>query len=347
MGYFVLCNIFAGNFITNSKRMKILGIGNALVDLLIQLESDFLLETLRLPRGSMQLIDESKYLKIIDQVENYNQTTACGGSAANVVCGTAKLGVGSAYCGKVCNDSYGKFYKKDLLTNGVDPLLFESNIATGCATTFISKDGERTFGTYLGAAALLDSDDMASVDFKAYDWILIEGYLIVLTSFFEEILKRAKAAGCKVSIDLASYNVVRDNLSLFKKYISKYADMVFANEEEAYEYTGLWNEEAAEAIGKEVSISVVKVGSKGSYVYHNNRIVSATATPSRVLDTTGAGDLYAAGFFYGLEKGYDLKRCAEIGSIVAGKVIEVIGTKMDDQRWTEINKEIKQLSSYA
>lgn len=324
--------------------MRVLGMGNALVDILAKLESDDSLEFMGLPKGSMQLINEDKLLKILDAIKIFDTFHATGGSAANAVCGLAQLGIYAGFIGKTGPDFYGKFYAKDLIKNKVVPHLLEDNSASGCAMAMISTDGERTFGTYLGAASNLQAEDLTADMFENYEYFHIEGYLVQNPALIRKACRLAKAAGCKISLDMASYNVVDANLEFFRELLTDYTDIVFANEEEAYSYTGKEPEEAVKMLGELCEIAIVKIGSKGSIIKRRNEVTTVKANQAKCLDTTGAGDLYAAGFLYGLIQNHSLNVCGQIGSLLAGNVIEIMGTKMENKRWKKIKGTIKTIT---
>ncbi len=315
---------------------KVLGMGNALVDALVRIDNDNVLEELNLPKGSMQLVDWDTSEKVMKAVDAFPRSQASGGSAANTIHGLAKLGVETGFIGKIGKDEIGDFFKNDLIEAKVNPILAESDTKSGLALALVSPDSERTFATFLGAAVELSAEDLKLKSFEGYDYFHIEGYLVQNYALIETAVKLAKEAGCKISIDLASYNVVEDNLDFLKRITEQYVDIVFANEEEAKAFTGKEPEEALHEISKIADYAIVKVGSKGSMVKHDNKVYSAGVIKANSIDTTGAGDLYASGFIYGMVKGYSLDRCAEIGSITAGNIIEVIGAKMDNDRWNSI-----------
>jgi sugar/nucleoside kinase (ribokinase family) len=162
-------------------------------------------------------------------------------------------------------------------------------------------------------------------------------------SLIEKACRIARDQNMKVAIDLASYNVVESSLADFKEIIGKYADIIFANEEEAKAYTGKGPEEALEAISGECEIAVVKVGSEGSWIRRGSEIIKIGTPEVNLKDTTGAGDLYAAGFLYGYACNCNLEICGQYGSLVAGKVIEILGARMDDSRWDEIKELIQEI----
>ncbi len=315
---------------------KILGMGNALVDMLIQIDSDDFLVKNNLPKGGMQLVDWETASNVLDMSKNFERSQASGGSAANTIHGLAKLGVETGFIGKVGKDEIGEFFKHDLFDAGVNPELAESDTKSGVAVGLVSPDSERTFATFLGAAVEISAEDLTKDMFEGYDYFHIEGYLVQNYALIERAVQLAKENNLKVSLDLASFNVVEDNLEFLQRIVKDYVDIVFANEEEAKSFTGLEPEEALHKIAEIAEYAIVKIGSKGSMVKHQGKVYTAGVIDAKSIDTTGAGDLYASGFLFGLHKGVGLDEAARIGSITAGNVIEVIGAKMDADRWKRI-----------
>lgn len=324
---------------------KVLGMGNALVDILVKISDDQLLEKFELPKGSMQLVDKAKSQQLIEALSHLKYEIASGGSAANTINGLANLGIPCGYIGKIHDDKMGETFSKDMTAKGIEAILFNGSQDTGIATTLISEDSERTFATFLGAAVELTPEDLKEEYFAGYDYFHIEGYLVQNHELIEVAVKLAKKSGVKVSIDLASYNVVEDNLEFLKKLVSEYVDIVFANEEESKSFTGKEPEAALADIAEMCEISVVKVGAQGSLVMTENEKVSVGVIKANPIDTTGAGDLYAAGFLYGLANELPLEKCAKLGSLLGGNVIEVIGPKMDEKRWAIIKAGVADIIS--
>lgn len=324
---------------------KIIGLGNALIDVLVTLKDDKLLEEMELPKGSMQLIDYAKLQQINTQFSQMKTHLATGGSAGNAILGLANMGAGTGFIGKVGNDSYGDFFRENLRKNNIeDKLLTSEQLPSGVASTFISPDGERTFGTCLGAAASLKAEELTLDMFKGYAYLFIEGYLVQDHDMILHAIELAKEVGLQICLDMASYNIVASDLDFFSLLINKYVDIVFANEEEAKAFTGEEPEEALRTIAKMCSIAIVKVGPSGSYIRKGTEEIKVSAIPvNKVVDTTGAGDYFASGFLYGLTCGYSLEKCAKIGSILSGNVIQVIGTAMPQERWDEIKLNINRV----
>jgi len=311
-------------------------LGNALVDIVTLLENDTLLNRFNLPKGSMTLVDKTYAQEISDTTEKLTKEIASGGSAANTINGLASLGVDVCFLGKVGNDELGALFAEDMAKNNIHPRLFLGSEPTGRATALISKDSERTFATYLGSAIELTANDLSDDDFDGYHFFHVEGYLVQNNELIEQSMKIAKSKGLTVSLDLASYNVVEDNYDFLHRLVENYVDIVFANEEEAKAFTGEQPEEALNIIAEKSDIAVVKTGSKGSLVKCKGNVVTIDPIKVNSIDTTGAGDMYAAGFLYGLTKGLPLNKCGDIGSLLAGNVIEVLGPKLNKPKWTEL-----------
>lgn len=324
--------------------MRVIGIGNALIDVLAKITDDHILIDLGLPKGGMVLIDEDKFKDLSDKLKKMDCSIVSAGSASNSIVGLASLGVEAAFIGRVGDDAYGELYKEDLLKHHVTPRLNVVNETSGVASTFISTDGERTFGTYLGAAALLSTNDISPASFIGYDLLYIEGYLVQSHELIEKAVRLAKDAGLKVAMDLASYNVVEGNHDFLLSIITRYIDIVFSNEEEAKALVNLQPEEAVDKIGEMADIAIVKAGANGSWIKQGSTKIHVPAKQNiRCVDTTGAGDLYAAGFLYGLAEHKTLENCGKIGSILAAEVIQHIGPKIPANRWTVLKDEISKI----
>lgn len=325
---------------------KVIGLGNALVDIMTPLENDNILSQIEFPKGSMQLVDTVKSNEILKLTSHLKSSLASGGSAANTIHGIARLGMETAFVGKTGNDDFGKIFKDDLIKSNITPSLFYSETETGRAVAMVSPDSERTFATYLGAAVELSADDIQPEIFKGYDVLHIEGYLVFNEELIEKAVKTAKEQGLQVSLDLASFNVVDAKLDFLKRMAAEYVDILFANEEEAKSFTGHEDpEKALEAIAKQVDISIVKVGKEGSMILKDGIITRIKVIEAKPIDTTGAGDYYASGFLYGYLSGLSLAQAGQIGSLLAGKVIEEMGASINDNTWKEILEEVQKIKA--
>ena len=324
---------------------SILGIGNALTDILAVLPDDTLLKTFHLPMGSMQHVDQETGDKIWNALKTLDVHYVAGGSAANTIACTAIFGMPSSFIGKIGDDELGLLFKSDQEQYGVKTLLLRSPNPSGRSMVFVSGgNAERTFAVYLGAALDLGPDDLKPEYFEGHDYFHIEGYLVQNQAVIRKAVELARAAGCIISLDMASYNVVESNEAFLHDIVDRYVDIVFANETEARAFTKLPDAQSAlDEISRHCKIAIVKVGKNGSYVKSGDEQYHIEPWPADPVDATGAGDTYAAGFLYAHSLGMPLKVCGEIGSIIAAKVVEVIGTKIDIPRWRDAKQEIREL----
>lgn len=324
---------------------KIIGIGNALVDVMTIVPDETCLSRFSLPKGSMTLVDAIRSGEIKESINGLKKTLASGGSAGNTMYGLGVLGVHSSFIGKVGRDELGNFYEKDMVDAGLTPMLIRSPLSpTGTAVALVTPDSERTFATHLGAATELMAEDLLTDYFKGYHILYLEGYLIFNLPLVEQACRLAKANNMCVALDLASFNVVNDMRPAFDKIVTEYVDIIFANEEEARAFTGLGPLEALDEMSKKCHIAVVKTGPDGSWIKRGDEVIKVDALKVKAVDTTGAGDLYAAGFLYGFSNGFSLDKCGLFGSILAGKVIEIVGARMPEEKWTEAKAMIKEVA---
>ncbi len=323
---------------------SILGIGNALTDILAVLEDDQLLQKYHLPKGSMQHVDEETGNKIWNALKTMGVQYVPGGSAANTIAGTSIFGMPSGFIGKVGDDELGSLFKTGQENNGIKPVLLKGKSASGRAMVFVTApNAERTFAVYLGAALELVPEDLQPEFFEGYDYFHIEGYLVQNQQLVRRAVELAKQAGSIISIDMASYNVVESNRVFLHDIIENYVDIVFANETEAKAFTQKEPREALDEIAAKCKIAVVKLGPDGSMVKSGNEFYKIDAWPATSIDATGAGDVYAAGFLYAHSLGMPIEICGKVGSIISSKVVEVIGPKVDVPRWRDAKKEIRSL----
>ena len=323
---------------------SILGMGNALTDILAVLPDDTLLNKYHLPKGSMQWVDKETSNKIFDEIKPLGVQYVAGGSAANTIADTAIFGMPSGFIGKIGNDEVGALFQSDQSQCGIKSTLLKGKDVSGRAMVFITgSNAERTFADYMGATLELGPDDLKPEYFEGYDYFHIEGYLVQNQALIRRAVEMAKAAGCTISIDMASYNVVESNNAFLHDIVENYVDIVFANETESKAFTKLPPREAIDEIARICDIAVVKTGKTGSMVRNKDEFYQIGAWPAKAIDATGAGDTYAAGFLYAHSLGMPLKVCGEIGSVIAAKVVEVIGSKIDIPRWKDAKKEIREI----
>ncbi len=324
---------------------RILGIGNALVDVITLIDNDDILAEFSLPKGSMTLVDEEKSQMVKNNTSGFKRSLASGGSAANTIHGLAMLNVPAGFIGSIGRDETGDFFENDMKKAGVNTMLLRRNSVTGTAAALITPDSERTFATHLGAATELGPDDLNPGQFTNYEILYLEGYLINHRDLVEKACRLAKYNKMEIALDLASYNIVAAKLDEFREVVEKYVDIVFANEDEARSFTGLDPDKALDRIAEKSNIAVVKVGKEGSFIRRGHELIKAGSLPVVCKDTTGAGDLYASGFLYGYAIDLPLDKCAAIGALLAGNVITIIGARIKEARWKSIRKKIEILKN--
>lgn len=322
---------------------KIIGIGNALTDALVTLPNDDLLHTFGLPKGSMTLIGDEEQQRIQECFASLEVQRATGGSAGNTMLALANLGAEPGFIGSVGDDAIGDFFAANCEKRGIAPYLTRLPMQSGVAYTFISPGGERTFATYLGAAAMMGPETLASEMFDGYDYLYVEGYLVQNHALILRAVELAKAKGLKVCLDLASYNIVAADHEFFTRLVTEYVDVVFANEEEARAFAGAEPAEALECLHSLCEVAVVKLGPAGATIMSRGEKVFVEAWPvEKVIDTTAAGDFYAAGVMYGLMNGCSLAQCAQVGTILSGHVIQIVGTQLSEEVWAQMKLLIAQ-----
>jgi sugar/nucleoside kinase (ribokinase family) len=230
-------------------------------------------------------------------------------------------------------------FEEDLKKNNVQPHLFKSASPTGRVLSIITPDAQRSMFTFLGASAEMTVDEIAGSHFADVVIVHLEGYLLFNTDLVYAALNRAREAGARVSLDLASYTVVEDSRAVLDDIVDQFVDILIANEDEALAFTGHTDEKKAiAALSQRSEIAVLKVGERGSYVSRQERIIRIDPMTGQapVVDTTGAGDLWASGFLYGLANGYPLERCGQIGSACGYVVCQVVGADIPDEGWARI-----------
>lgn len=340
-------NNLSNNQITSQSTNQpnaILGIGNALVDALIKIENDELLANLKLKKGAMNLVDEKTYLQLVEQIKDLSPEYVAGGSSANTIVATSALNIKSGFIGCIGKDEIGKIFEKSISDYDVVPHLTYGDGRTGVATTFISEDGERTFATYLGVASHIGQLSIKDLEFEKYSILYIEGYLVDNHQLMRELFKIAKKHNIRVALDIASFNIVEENKAFLDEIIPQYIDILFANEPEAMALAGKKPQDAIVDLAKMTKIAVIKMGKNGSYIGHNDTFIHIKAVSvDKVVDTTGAGDLYSAGFLFGLCQDFNLPLCGKIGTLMASKIITKIGPKLSVQEWVELKKDINNL----
>ncbi len=315
-----------------TKRFQVVGIGNALVDILCHVDDAFL-EEIDVIKGVMQLVDRGRASAIYERMGPAREIS--GGSAANTIAGIAALGGRTAYVGKVRDDQFGRIFAHDLRAQGA---VYETPAApadtaeeTGRCMVLVTPDGERTMNTYLGVSEHLCPGDIDEAMMADAEWIYLEGYRFdgpENHEAFDKAIRAAKGAGGKVSLTLSDPFCVDRHRAAFLAMIRRDVDLLFCNRDEIlslYETDSL--DEALARGGQDVGILVVTDSDKGAYVIEDGAFTHVPTRPARVVDATGAGDLFAAGFLWGFTHGHDSATAARMGNIAAAEIIGHIGAR--------------------
>lgn len=330
------------------KKYDVIGIGNPLLDIIIEVDES-ILHRHGLKKGGMRSVDHAEGKKILESLEASAKVYVSGGSAANTVAGVALLGGKSIFLGVVGDDEHGKAYERDMRDGGVDTNLHHHESEhTGYAITFVTQGGERSFAVYLGAAGGLRRHHLSENDIAKSKILHIEGYLLMGEETRETVLSAMKLArkhDTLVSLDLSAVGVIRKHLALVKEIVSKYADIVFVNEDEALALTGKKELEALHALSESCPIAVVKIGAKGSLVKRHGKVHAIDPHEVVMVNTNGAGDAYAAGFLHGLARGHDTEVIGSVASEVAGLVVASEGARMHHSHHGKIDGILKKYNT--
>lgn len=310
-------------------------IGNALVDLLAHTSEEYIAEqdsAHGMKKSSMNLIDENRALTLYTEMNE--PVKMSGGSAGNTMACFASLGGKGSYIGKVANDGLGQIFAESLQSIGVhySTMPLEDSVPTGRCMILVTPDGERTMNTFLGAAIELTPDDIHKEIIADAKVVYLEGYLYDPPQAMEAFIKAARLAheaGRQVSLTLSDSFCVDRHREAFKELVQNHIDILFANEDELISLYQTENlDDALKRVEKECAISAITRSEKGSIIINSGRTYKIDAEPvEKVIDSTGAGDAYAAGFLYGYTEGLSMEECGRIASIAAAEVISHMGPR--------------------
>ena len=322
----------------DESRRLIVGVGSALIDILTH-EDDAFIEKTGAAKGGMLYVDD-KFIEQALRGSVAKPKMVQGGSACNTAAGVGKLNGAARFVGKCGKGPMGDFFEEELRKQNVGPVLLRSDSPTGRVLSIITPDAQRSMLTYLGASSEIRPEEITPQHFENAAVVHVEGYLLFNPDLILAVLEAAKRSGAAVSLDLASYTVVKEAKEFLQHIVKDFVDILIANEDEAIAYTGETDETTAiRALVEAVDIAALLVGKRGSYVAHGPNVLFVNAKGTgHAIDTTGAGDLWAAGFLFGLVNGYPLEKCGELGSACGYEVCQVIGTKIPEEGWQRIRK---------
>lgn len=317
---------------------RVVGIGSALIDVLAQVTDDFLTDVSEI-KGGMTLVENDFIHHVTGRLDGTPDIVP-GGATCNTMIGIGKLGGDSAFVGQCGNDDLGRLFEEGLIRSGVKPRLFKSSTPTGRVLSLITPDAQRSMFTYLGASAEMDPESIMTEFFHEASVVMIEGYLVFNQTLMMASLDAAKKANASIALDLASFTVVESSRDFIMENVVDHVDILIANEDEARVFSGTPDEEEALSIMSSFAdTAVLKLGKRGSLIARDGSVVKVKPlTGNDAVDTTGAGDLWAAGFLYGLTHGYSLEEAGTIGSACGYEVCQVTGASIPDHGWDRIRK---------
>ncbi len=322
-------------------KYDVLGIGNAIVDTEIRINTDFLIDN-HLQKGLMSLVSSDEQSHILSQFDEHQQNKAAGGSAANTVVGISQFGGSTSFIGKVGADKNGQLYQQSMTSTGVDftPAIHEAE-PTGTCVVLVSPDGERTMQTNLAASSTLAPEDIKLEAVLSSNAIYVEGYLFssaLTESAASNAMEMAKAHGIKVALTLSDPGIVANFKSPLNHAVENYTDILFCNEHEAEIFSDFESRtDRLQAIGSYVDLVFMTCGADGTMIFDNGQVHSLPGHVVNVVDTTGAGDIFAAGVLFGLSKNMNPLESAQLGLFASAKIVTQRGPRLKSPIATTID----------
>ncbi len=315
---------------------RIIGVGAALVDLVSEVSESWV-QAQGAEKGGMTLVEWPRMETMLGTLSQW--ASVPGGASCNTMRGIGKLGGSAAFLGKVGQDEVGDLFRKSLVESHVEDRLIEASTPTGRVLSAVTPDAHRSMFTYLGASAETTPADLQATSFQNGNLIYLEGYIAYNAPWFHAVADAAHAAGIPLGIDFGSFNVIDHCRSVLDEVFAKgKLELLVANEDEAKSYTGLEEEAALRALMPLAKIAIVKLGKEGALVGCNGEVIRVKAFPVKAMDTTGAGDLWAAGFLYAYKRNAKLEDCALLAARVASEVVQVIGPAIPEYGYERIRQ---------
>ncbi|HEY4302813.1 MAG TPA: adenosine kinase [Candidatus Didemnitutus sp.] len=329
-----------------SPQFDLVGIGNPIMDLLAHVTDGFLAQNVAGEKGGMVLVDGADIERLLALVGD-NIAVTPGGSAANAVLGATRLGLRTTFVGKTGTDATGAAYRDNFTAAGGDGSRFKkTNLPNGRCLSMVTADGQRTMRTHLGAAMTLSPEEIIADDFRDARHAHIEGYLLFNPALAEKVAQTARAAGCTLSLELSSFEVVGVARDWILQQLRQGVDIVFANEDEARAL--FQSDEPFDVLARRLAgfggIGAVKIGKDGAWVAKGNDLHRiAPVTAARVIDSTGAGDAWAAGFLFGHLRGFGAPVAGAIGSLLGAETVQHLGPSIPEVIWPRIRPQVQAL----
>lgn len=332
------------------KKYHVYGLGNALVDLDFEIAHETL-SRLKIEKGVMTLIDSDRHLELLQDLDGYKHVKACGGSAANTIMAATQLGGKAFYSCKVGNDVSGDFFYEELIRNGIGTNLTANNRhhgTTGACLVLVTPDADRTMNTHLGISETLSIEQLSEEALLDSEFLYVEGYLSTSPTGSEAAIAAmnlAKAYGTKTALSLSDPNIVRYFHARLLEIMGAGVDLLFCNEDEAKLFCQSNDiDTVCQTLTTIAKSFAITQGSDGAIIYDGKDFYDITARDVPVIDTVGAGDMFAGGFIYAITHGYDYRTAGVIGDITASKVISKFGPRLNNHEIIEVKKDIELLN---
>lgn len=317
---------------------EVLGIGAPFIDHIVRVSPQYAL-SLEGVKGGLEIIDYESLCNII-QTSGTTMKLIAGGSSANTLRALAHLGHVCAMKGKIGTDKAGKWFLNNLNMLGIKSLLIPTSTPTGQLVCLVTSDGERTFRDFLGSGKEMKAEDLDETQFEGVKLVHIEGYTLLNKGLTLRAMELAKEANAKVSFDLSNYELVIGHHQQIMHLLTNYVDILFANAKEIQALTGNEPKEGCGFLKSLCETVVVSMNVDGCWIGRKQELVHCKAYPAKALDSTGAGDLFAAGFLHGYLTKQPLVKCAHYGALIGAEVVQVYGTELSEATWEKLRKEI-------
>ena len=326
----------------------LIGVGNPIMDLLAHVPESFLTTHVAGEKGGMVLVDDCDIAALVARLGEQFAVSP-GGSAANATLGATRLGLRTTYVGKIGTDKTAHDYFNNFVAAGGDGSRFKrASLPNGRCLSLVTPDGQRTMRTHLGAAMTLSPDEISPADFSGARHAHIEGYLMFNPALAEKVIASARAAGCTLSVDLSSFEVVNVARDWLLAQIKRGLDVIFANEDEIralFQDQTSDYDQLATRLASHGGIAAVKMGKDGAWIARGRELHRiAPVKVARVDDTTGAGDAWAAGFLYGHLRGLALPAAGAIGSLLGAETVQHLGATIPEMHWPRLHQQIATLA---
>lgn len=321
-----------------SNGYDVYGVGNSLVDIQARVD-DSVLESLQFHKGIMTLVDEETQSRVLSSIRGAKISWCAGGSAANTIAGLVDFGGTAAYAGKLGLDELGEFWLKDMRNLGVTIEVPQIQGQTGACVVLITEDAQRTMLTHLGLSATLGPNDISEAEIRKAKFIYIEGYLFAGDTTKAAAMKAIELAhknNVKVAFTVSDPFLINMHRDLFWSLIKDSVDLLFCNLEEARSLTGLVDPvDCAQKIHQHASDVALTLGADGSLLMHGGHAIPIEGITTKAIDTTGAGDMYAAGILYGITNGLSWKQAGHLASHAAARVVSQMGARLQSPFTTD------------